>query len=235
MTPQELVEREVYYCVSQLMYQLREVVDQTEYADEYCELQYRIDYEEAATHWIDDLDASDLYDIVESLLYCNDLLEELKLRPNTDKLAEFAEEALVFEQNDDEEWVWQDHAYPSLHNLIVSDIDAEEYALRDWYNSTDALDYLDSDTLQRLRDRISEEIEDYPAFCNEHEIDTDDFENEVYEHWIVSSWLARKLSERGHVVCNDFMGLTIWGRCCTGQAIYMDGVIEDICNEFNRD
>jgi hypothetical protein len=51
--------------------------------------------------------------------------------------------------------------------------------------------------------------------------------DEVYEHWIVSSYFGEKLKEHGHTV-QDILGLTIWGRGTTGQAIYLDGVIEDI-------
>ncbi|MGN6451212.1 MAG: hypothetical protein ACTHLK_21995 [Brucella intermedia] len=56
---------------------------------------------------------------------------------------------------------------------------------------------------------------------------------EVYEHWIVSDWLADKLIEKGEKVDKDFAGLTIWARTTTGQAIYCDGVIEQITAELN--
>lgn len=48
---------------------------------------------------------------------------------------------------------------------------------------------------------------------------------EAYEHWIVSDWLAARLEEQGEMVCRDLLGMTIWGRPTTGQAISMDGVI----------
>lgn len=51
--------------------------------------------------------------------------------------------------------------------------------------------------------------------------------NEAYEHWIVSSWLSARLADHGEMV-GEVMGLTIWGRCTTGQAISMDGVIREI-------
>ena len=57
-------------------------------------------------------------------------------------------------------------------------------------------------------------------------------EDEVYEHWVVSDFLARKLEEFGEVATHDFFGLTIWGRCTTGQAIYMDSVIEQIASNM---
>lgn len=53
---------------------------------------------------------------------------------------------------------------------------------------------------------------------------------EVYEWWKVSSWLARRLARRGEVV---ILSENLWGRCTTGQAIKLDGVIIDICKEHN--
>ncbi len=52
--------------------------------------------------------------------------------------------------------------------------------------------------------------------------------DEVYEHWIVSDWLAEQLRARGEAVSNDISGLVVWGRTTTGQAISMDSVIRDI-------
>lgn len=51
---------------------------------------------------------------------------------------------------------------------------------------------------------------------------------EVYEHWIVSDWLAARLIEEGESVARDVMGLTIWGRTCTGQSMVLDSVIQKI-------
>lgn len=51
---------------------------------------------------------------------------------------------------------------------------------------------------------------------------------EALEHWIVSNWLANKLEARGEMIVRDFLGLTIWGRTGSGQAISIDSVIEDI-------
>lgn len=57
-----------------------------------------------------------------------------------------------------------------------------------------------------------------PTDVSSHETDP----IEAYEHWIVSDWLAGKLEAQGEMVLRDFLGLTIWGRTCTGQAISMD-------------
>lgn len=59
------------------------------------------------------------------------------------------------------------------------------------------------------------------------------YQREVFEHWIVSDWLADKLAEKGEKVDKDFAGMTIWARTTTGQGIASDSVIEAICAELN--
>ena len=63
--------------------------------------------------------------------------------------------------------------------------------------------------------------------------DIEPYQREVFEHWIVSDWLADKLAEHGEKVDKDFAGLTVWARTTTGQAIYADHVIEAITAEVN--
>jgi len=57
---------------------------------------------------------------------------------------------------------------------------------------------------------------------------------EIYEHWIVTDWFVDKLIEHGESVEKDFFGLSIWGRTTTGQAIYLDSVIEDIYHDLYK-
>ena len=61
----------------------------------------------------------------------------------------------------------------------------------------------------------------------------DAYSEEVYEHWIVSGWLAEKLKAKGEVV-GEFAGMTIWGRTTTGQAISMDWVITEIYRDLSK-
>lgn len=68
--------------------------------------------------------------------------------------------------------------------------------------------------------------------CNDLNIDTRDYAPDIYEHWIVSKYLARKLEQHGHRVLNDFFGMVIWCRPTSGQAILLDGVISEICAEM---
>ncbi|MFR2889527.1 MAG: hypothetical protein ACLTDM_15160 [Clostridium butyricum] len=52
---------------------------------------------------------------------------------------------------------------------------------------------------------------------------------EVYEWWSVDSWLCEKLEEKGEIVIPH---MNLWGRCTTGQAILLDGVISRICEDL---
>lgn len=57
--------------------------------------------------------------------------------------------------------------------------------------------------------------------------DPDSEPQEVLEWWLVSGWLAEHLSERGEVVLGDGQS-NWWGRCCSGQSILLDGIMQSI-------
>lgn len=75
-------------------------------------------------------------------------------------------------------------------------------------------------------------LDPYPAgttwqdLCEQH--DFDPYQREIFEHWIISDWLADQLEARGERVDRDFANLTIWGRTTTGQGIAQDAVMADI-------
>ena len=54
------------------------------------------------------------------------------------------------------------------------------------------------------------------------------FVDDVMEWWLIDSWLAERLKEQGEVIIEEY-GCFWWGRQSSGQAIYMDGVIQEIC------
>lgn len=54
---------------------------------------------------------------------------------------------------------------------------------------------------------------------------------EVFEFWLVTDWLASKLREYNEVII-EIDDLLIWGRTCTGQAIYQDELIQEIAEEY---
>lgn len=50
----------------------------------------------------------------------------------------------------------------------------------------------------------------------------------IFEWWKVTPYLAKKLTEWGAPVIEDY---NLWGRTCTGQSISLDEVISYICKE----
>ena len=110
------------------------------------------------------------------------------------------------------------------------------YEKPDDMDTQDLDDWLDADSERdkQFRELVFERLyktSEMEELCLELQIDTDDFRNEVYEHYIISGWLAARLRERG-AVTGDLCGMTIWGRCCTGQALCLDGVIQEIACEL---
>lgn len=69
--------------------------------------------------------------------------------------------------------------------------------------------------------------------CGVERPEFDEKMKEVLEWWVVSDWLANELEERGEAVLRSDYG-TWWGRTCSGQAISLDGVIEDIHLDLNK-
>lgn len=54
---------------------------------------------------------------------------------------------------------------------------------------------------------------------------------EIFEWWLVSSWLGRKLLIEGEPIIDNGYGIW-WGRTTTGQAISMDYVINTIYDDI---
>ncbi len=56
---------------------------------------------------------------------------------------------------------------------------------------------------------------------------------EFYEFWSVDDWLAEKLENEGELII-DYKGYKVWGRMATGQAIYLDYVLEKIAEKIRN-
>ncbi len=78
-------------------------------------------------------------------------------------------------------------------------------------------------THERNMEIIDEAREDFQS------LDTENLE--VFEWWLVSDYLGRKLSELGHPIVSDGLN-TYWGRCTTGQAILLDYAISQVCSDM---
>jgi hypothetical protein len=101
-------------------------------------------------------------------------------------------------------------------------------------------------TLTHLKDEleaIQEQLEDAPedkellSMRDSFEDAIDELESadlqylDIYEWWIVSPFLARKLEEESQPILTDGFN-HYWGRCTTGQAILLDAVISRICSSM---
>lgn len=76
---------------------------------------------------------------------------------------------------------------------------------------------------------LTSEAQNWQELCEEQSIDP--YNREVFEHWIVTKWFAEKLQAHGEIV-GELFDFHIWGRCTTGQAILLDGVIRRIASEM---
>ena len=130
----------------------------------------------------------------------------------------------------------EDEYYDEITSVCIQD-DWQEAATNhtNELNRDECAEILDSigievfnaESVETLREAIDANIMDdtidAQEFCEDHRLDP--YTREAYEHWIVSNWLAGKLEAAGEMVSRDIHGLTIWGRCTTGQAILIDGVM----------
>ena len=124
-------------------------------------------------------------------------------------------------QNDSGEY------YEDILNVCIQDDWQEAAEQAGWQNFEDEFG------VNCYRDESDDQTyaaADWQELCEAFDIEP--YTREAYEHWIVSDWLADKLEAAGEMVSKDIYGLTIWGRCTTGQAILLDGVICGIYNDM---
>jgi hypothetical protein len=118
---------------------------------------------------------------------------------------------------------------PDKKYLYHNETEARELYAIEWFFLQDegTVEYTE------VRAYIRANCSDWETFCQDFDVDTDDFKSDVYEHWAVTDWLGRRLAAKGECV-GEVCGTTVWGRCTTGQSISMDGVIEQIAKEINQ-
>ena len=69
--------------------------------------------------------------------------------------------------------------------------------------------------------------------CLWEELENFDEDTEVLEWWLVTPYMAELLKENGEVILADY-DCYWWGRTTTGQALYMDWVIQEIARQTER-
>lgn len=122
---------------------------------------------------------------------------------------------------------WADTVFDHVRNL---DRDSVVAYLENW-----GFAVKDDEPLEDLRTAMISSIADEGErdFCEENNLDP--FQREIYEHWIVSKFLANRLDRWGEKVDFDFDGLIIWGRTTTGQSISMDHLITQVYDEMKKE
>lgn len=70
-------------------------------------------------------------------------------------------------------------------------------------------------------------LDESPCKVCDHGIFRSDEPQEILEWWIITDYLAGKLKELGEPILDTDNGV-YWGRCTSGQAISIDGVIRNI-------
>lgn len=194
------VYRNIGTCVSSLMYDVGQNL-------EACSKIFDFDYDEGMGWFVRDdweepvnyfIDNADLDDLESIADSTSGSWAEVLAESEVPEVKEIEDDGTLM-------WMFDDDAYDSEY-------EAEEAAL---------LSVIDT-----LREKVKELVTDHEEVAREYGLDPD--RNEVYEHWTIpEGWTARDLREQGEVVF-DFGGMRIWGRMTTGQAISMDGTIQQI-------
>lgn len=71
------------------------------------------------------------------------------------------------------------------------------------------------------------------GYCKECGWEVEPEPQEIYEWWLVNNWLLDRLEKKSEpILRSDYENW--WGRCTTGQAILLDGVIEEIYDDLHK-
>jgi len=204
------VQREVYQCVSSMVSGLAQIAHQLDYRS----------FKDAFG-----IDPDSLIDLCQRPNYEEAARQFIKDDADIDDLESIA----------DRFGRWEDIlAWSNVPKVVAVSEDLWGYT-----GCTDTFDDEDEATtaaIESVTEAIREQVQDivttqdeYQTICNEHDLDYD--YDEVYEHWLVSDWLARRLTDKGEIT-GEVAGLTVWGRCCSGQSICMDSVIQEIATSL---
>lgn len=226
----------VIYCVSSLIYELREVAEKLDDYDTYLALTGGVpDYEEAARYFIEfDADLDQLEEISEEWDSWSNVFEHACA-----KATSLLVPVTINYVGGDEKIVWgvSEEAVraqylsdePAGFSEDVEDA-SDDVSTNDWCEHNDGLE-------KHIREAVQDAVNSAPDeanqwVCREYDLEPD--YREVYEHWIVSRYLGAELEAQGESV-EEYLGLNIWGRTTTGQSISMDGVIREIVSSRSED
>ena len=204
------VERNIGQCVSSLMYDVGRNLEECSRIfdfdyDEALGWFQREDYEYVVDSFIDDADLDDLETIADMVGDWSDVIGDIPTA------------VAVEDEDGTETWV-----IPSLGICETDEDDANQGAL---------VFHLDQ-IRAKVKAFITNDSE-YAEIGRHFNLDPD--YDEVYEHWIVnSSWAADDLRAYGQIVF-EFGGMTIFGRCTTGQSVLLDGWVRRLMRDLPED
>jgi len=132
--------------------------------------------------------------------------------------------------------------YCNVNSLVQAILDKDEnMEMRDEWENMYTYDCPDCGHGEADMDKFDNDMEinpnkqDFNFKCTEcgHYFDDEPEmgSQEIYEYWAVSDMLYKDLKAKGHPVWDSGSTL-VWGRCTSGQAILLDGVITEICKEM---
>ena len=162
----------------------------------------------------------------------------------------------IFDFDYDEAFGWfQKEDYESVVDIFIDDADLNDLEtiadmVGDWegavysvlgmspeeYAAEETSEDDQTEDLKALRAKVKALItndSEYAEIGRHFNLDPD--YDEVYEHYIVnSSWAADDLRAYGQIVF-EFGGLTIFGRCTTGQSMSLDGWTRRLMRDLPED
>ena len=204
------VERNIGQCVSSLMYDVGRNLEECSRIfdfdyDEALGWFQREDYEYVVDSFIDDADLDDLETIADMVGDWSDVIGDIPTA------------VAVEDEDGTETWV-----IPSLGICETDEDDANQGAL---------VFHLDQ-IRAKVKALITNDSE-YTEIGRHFNLDPD--YDEVYEHYVVnSSWAADDLRAYGQIVF-EFGGMTIFGRCTTGQSVLLDGWVRRLMRDLPED
>ena len=116
-------------------------------------------------------------------------------------------------------------------SALINDLDKLEVA-GFFYEDIDNLYMTDEEIIKWHLDDIEIEGKEITA----EDLDEFRYDNpkEIYEWYLVSDWFFDRLKEINEPILNNDYG-EYWGRCCTGQSIYLDYVIQELAYQYSHD
>ena len=204
------VRRHIGPCVSSLMYDVGQNLEECSRIfdfdyDEAIGWFQREDYSEVVSDFIDDADLDDLETIADMVGDWSDVVGDVPTA------------VAVEDEPNDETWVIE-----ALGIRSEDEDDANQEALEK--------------SIKEIRTKVKALItndSEYAEIGRHFNLDPD--YDEVYEHWIVnSSWAADDLRAYGQIVF-EFGGMTIFGRCTTGQSVLLDGWVRRLMRDLPED